>query len=181
MEQSHSCDKTERRTYIGSISKRSRRYNRESGKAREGEKKPEFAGFSLEKRAKSVLRISSGTPLLPGASVRPHETTIGHRPGVVLVPTFHVHDTLAQPTRDVHRGLDHRVPPRFVFDGTSREWRGGQLPRAVRARRLRLARLIEGRRAGNGAHLVTLEHHERGRYSGTRLAYLRTRTRVGAT
>jgi hypothetical protein len=23
----------------------------------------------------------------------PHETVIGHRPGVVLVPTFHVHET----------------------------------------------------------------------------------------
>jgi hypothetical protein len=29
----------------------------------------------------------------------PHETTIGHRPGVVLVPTFHVHEI--RPARGV--------------------------------------------------------------------------------
>ena len=29
----------------------------------------------------------------------PQETTIGHRPGVVLVPTFHVHET--RPNRGI--------------------------------------------------------------------------------
>ena len=37
--------------------------------------------------------------------------------------------------------------------------------RTLRARRRRPARLNEGRRAGDGAHLIALEHHERGRYS----------------
>src|SRR6266508_4213192 len=39
--------------------------------------------------------------------------------------------------------------------------------RALRARRRRLARRIEGQRAGYGAHLVALKHHERGRYCRT--------------
>jgi hypothetical protein len=36
--------------------------------------------------------------------------------------------------------------------------------RALPARRRRLARHIEEQRAGDGAHLIALEHHERGRY-----------------
>ncbi|HEX6506034.1 MAG TPA: hypothetical protein VF221_00225, partial [Chloroflexota bacterium] len=42
---------------------------------------------------------------------------------------------------------------------------GGQLQRALRARHRRLARCYEEQRAGDGAHLTALEHHERGRYS----------------
>ena len=40
--------------------------------------------------------------------------------------------------------------------------------RTLRARRRRPARLNEGRRAGDGAHLIALEHHERGRYCALR-------------
>src|ERR671931_862440 len=51
---------------------------------------------------------------------------------------------------------------------TSRGWRGGQLSRALRARRRRLARFIEEQRASDGARTRALVHHERGRYSTAR-------------
>ena len=85
-----------------------------------------------------------------------------HRPQQIRARLLQL---LAQPHVHVHRGLDHRAPPRLSSTGLREGDAGGQLCRALRARRRRPARLIEGRRAGDGAHLVALEHHERGRYS----------------
>src|SRR5919201_2115217 len=51
---------------------------------------------------------------------------------------------------------------------TSRGWRGGQLSRALRARRRRLARFNKEQRAGDGTQAGALVHHEGGRYSRER-------------
>jgi len=48
------------------------------------------------------------------------------------------------------------------FVGLGEESAGRRRSRRSRIRRL--ARFIEEQRAGDGAHLITLEHHERGRY-----------------
>src|SRR5262249_41354537 len=61
------------------------------------------------------------------------------------------------------------VSPLARLGSTSRGWRGGQLPRALRARRRRLARFIEEQRAGDAATARAFGHHRRGRYLGKRV------------